>query len=659
MNSLKSFANKILSSPLRLVQRAKGLLGRIFLSRPSTSKKNKKYTEKQLEMDRRLVYNLSKKRIPNFRQLKYIKKYLSPKELWAIRLSFIVIFLSIVSLGVYFYFNNLQVVPVAGGVYSEGLIGSPKYINPLYSTVSDVDNDLSQLVYSSLFKRGPSGELVNDLISEYLISEDNKEYTFNIRSDVKWQDGTMLTADDILFTFAAIKDSQYKSPLKQSFIGVEAERLGDYSFKFILADTYAAFLELLTFGVLPANLWAQIPPETASLAELNLKPVGSGLYQFDELVKDKNGNIVEYSLKANPDYYNTPALVGLKYLFYPDFVEAVAAMNDNSVDGLSYLPLDYREDLLTPKAYHFYKLYLPQLTVIFFNQEHNKTLADKAVRQALIHALDRNDIINNFLAGDAYVVDSPILANSFAYNPEVKKYDYNKAKSEELLASVDWKKFSISAEDISQAEEDINSEEEDIRTKAEITLGMGEGEWRKKDDNYLTISLKTVERNENRDILEAIKKYWEEIGVKTLVEILPMTRIQNEVIRTREFDALFYGQIVGADPDPYAFWHSSQTGENGFNIANFADKVVDELLEDARLSLDQSLRQEKYFEFQNIIAEEVPAIFMYSPIYTYVQAKDLKGFNVTNILFPKDRFANVNEWYIKTGKKLIWPNDGN
>ncbi len=657
MNSLKSAANKIVSSALRQGRKIKGLLVQIFLSRARSGQKSKKNRQKQLDMDRRLVYNLSKKRIPGFRQLKHIKKYLSPGELLAIRASCATIFLSIIFLAVYFYFNNLQVVPIAGGVYSEGLIGSPKYINPLYSTVSDVDNDLSQLVYSSLFKRGPNGELINDLISEHLISEDNKEYTFNIRADVKWRDNTLLTADDVLFTFAAIKNSQYKSPLRQSFAGVEAERLGDHSFKFILVDPYAAFLELLTFGILPADLWAQIPPETASLAELNLKPVGSGLYQFDELIKDKNGNIIEYSLKANSDYYNTPALIDLKFLFYPDFVEAVAAMNDNSIDGLSYLPQNYKTDLLTPKAYCFHKLYLPQLTVVFFNQEHNKVLADKAVRHALIYALDRNDIINNTLSGDAYVVDSPILANSFAYNPEIKKYDHNKAKAEELLDSIDWKKSNISTDDISLAEEDINSEDEDIRAKAGMILNMGEGEWRKKDDNYLIISLKTVERNENRAVLEAIKKYWEEIGVKTNVDILPLARIQNEVIRTREFDALFYGQIVGADPDPYAFWHSSQTGENGFNIANFVNKEADQLLEDARLSSDQAVRQEKYFTFQNIIAEEVPAIFMYSPIYTYVQTKDVKGFNVTNILFPKDRFTNINEWYIKTGKKLIWPKD--
>jgi peptide/nickel transport system substrate-binding protein len=184
---------------------------------------------------------------------------------------------------------------------------------------------------------------------------------------------------------------------------------------------------------------------------------------------------------------------------------------------------------------------------------------------------------------------------------------------------------------------------------------MGEGEWRKKHDKYLIIRLATVDRNENAQIVEAIKRYWEQIGIKTEVKVFPVSVIQSEVIRERNFDSLFYGQVVGSDPDPYAFWHSSQTGDEGFNIANFVNKEVDELLEDARLVADQNERKEKYFRFQEIIAEEVPAIFMYSPLYTYMQSGNVKGFAVRDILLPRDRFANVEEWYLRTGQKLIWP----
>ena len=83
--------------------------------------------------------------------------------------------------------------------------------------------------------------------------------------------------------------------------------------------------------------------------------------------------------------------------------------------------------------------------------------------------------------------------------------------------------------------------------------------------------------------------------------IVTTTRINNEVIKTRQFDALFYGQVMGADPDPYAFWHSSQTGESGFNIANFASKEADKLLEDARVISDKGKRQEIYFKFQDCL----------------------------------------------------------
>ena len=112
--------------------------------------------------------------------------------------------------------------------------------------------------------------------------------------------------------------------------------------------------------------------------------------------------------------------------------------------------------------------------------------------------------------------------------------------------------------------------------------------------------------------------------------------------------------MLGADPDPYAFWHSSQVGLEGYNIANFNNKEVDQLLEDARLTSDTAKRQEYYKQFQKIVAEEEPAIFMYSPVYIYPQNTKLKGFAVKDILLPSDRLANVQEWYLQTGKHLVW-----
>ncbi len=652
MSSLK----KIIFSLKILLRRAKAIWPRFFIQRNSFKKhKEAQIRPKQVKLDKKLVFSLTKSRIPNPRQFKYLKNFLSPRELWLLRSGILMVVAGAIWWATVFYVHNRQVVPIVGGEYVEGLIGIPKHINPLYASVNDADNDISRLVYSSLFKRGKNGELVNDLVESYQISSDQKIYTFTLRPQVKWHDGHSLTADDIVFTFNALTNSQYKSPLRTSFGGIRIEKIDQRQFKFILDSPYAAFLELLTFGILPAHLWSQIPVESANLAELNLKPIGSGPFVFVNFLKDKQGEIKEYNLTPNKDYYGQVPLVNLKFMFFPDFTAAMAALNDNVVDGISYLPPEMKGDILRPQTYNFHKLFLPQLTLIFFNQAHNKFLADKAVRQALAFAIDRNAIVNNILDGNAYLVDGPILPNSFAYYQDIKKYTYNLKEADRLLLNIDWKLVDVTEEDVAQAREEVNSEDEEMKKKAEAILAVGPGRWRQKKGQFLVVNLKTVDRRENKRVVEAVRDYWEKIGVKTIVDVLPAVQLRQKVIKPRNFDALFYGLVTGADPDPYAFWHSSQAGVNGFNIADFVNKEADQLLEDARITSDIKARQEKYKKFQEIIAEQEPAIFMYSPIYIYPQSVKVKGFAVKNIIFPRDRFANIEEWYIKTGKKLIWP----
>jgi peptide/nickel transport system substrate-binding protein len=630
-----------------------GKVSRIFTFLKNKNNKKDLLGKKQFNLDEKLVLSLSKSRIPNLRQLKYIKKFLSPTELVIVRVSIFVIIISVLTWATNFYFNHLQIVPVKGGEYSEALIGGPKYINPLYSGINDVDNDIASLVYSSLFKTNPNGILQKDLIDSYEISGDGKTYSFKIIENAKWQDGRPVTADDIVFTFNAILNSQYKSNLRQSFLGVSIQKQDDFRFKFVLPEPYAAFLDLLTFGVMPAHVWSEIPAESAQLAELNMKPIGSGPYKPVGLSKDKSGKIKEYALAVNEEYYGAKPFINLRFKFYASFDEAIAALNSQDVNGLSYLPQAFKDQILTPNGFNFQKLYLPQLTLVFLNQKRNPNLADKVVRQALALAIDRNTIISQTLSGNAYAVYGPILSNSFAYKQDIKKYDYNKDEAIKKLESADWKLGEISAAQVDAATPDLNSKDEAKKAKAEEIVGMGVGKWRQKDGKFFVIDLKTVDRNENSEIINQIKKSWEDIGIKVSTQALPLAEIQGD-IKQRNFDALFYGEVVGSDPDPYAFWHSSQTGENGFNLSNFSNKDVDQILEDARVTSDQAKRQALYAKFQDIIAEEEPAIFMYSPVYTYVQSNKLKGFNVSSILLPKNRFSNISEWYLKTGKRVIF-----
>ncbi|MDD4272031.1 MAG: ABC transporter substrate-binding protein [Patescibacteria group bacterium] len=609
----------------------------------------------QAELDKKLVFSLAKSRWPSFKQLKYVKKYLNPTEQLAIGVCLAIILFSSIFLAARFYKTHLQVIPVAGGDYIEGAVGSIKYINPLYASFSDLDSDLTELVYSSLFKRNANAELVNDLAIGYEISSDGKVYTIKIRSDAVWHNMSPVTVDDIVFTFETIKNIKYKSPLRSAFTGVEISKVDDKTIQFNLAEPYAAFLDLLNFGILPQELWQQIEPASASLAELNLKPIGSGKYKFKSLVKDKSGNLRTYILTRNENYYGEKAHINtISFKLFGNLEETISALNNNLIDGLSYLPEQDKSQVVAQDSLNFYNLNLPKLSAVFFNSKSGLALMDKRVRQALAYAIDKNEIVNKVMAGNARVIDGPILPNSFAYNNQIKKYDYSTATSSNLLTGAGWKIVELTEADLVQAEKDLTDKDEAIKKQAEAKIRMGAGKWRVKDNNYLVIKLTTVDNQEYGQAAELIAKFWNDVNVKTEINLVPANQIQVDVIKSRAFDALIYGEITGADPDPYALWHSSQIGQSGLNIADYANKEVDKLLEDGRLTLDIKARQEKYKKFQEIIAEDEPAIFLYSPNYTYVQSKKIKGFNVKSIISPSDRFDDIARWYINTGKKIIW-----
>lgn len=627
-----------------------------FFSKKGFSKSKKIEIVAPHDLEKKLVLSLSKSRIPNLRQLKYIKKYLTPGEVLVIRASVVVIVFSTIFLATRFYLNHLKVVPVRGGTYIEGVVGVPKLINPLYSSVNDVDSDIASLVFSSLFKRDKYGKLNQDIVKEYSIEDSGKKYVFQIRDDIQWHDGKKLTVDDIVFTFNLIKEKKFNSPLRSGFVGVniEKDKESEGKFSFNLSEPYAAFAELLTFGILQKDIWSQATPDSILLDLKNLKPIGSGPFKFKDFVKGEKGGIRQYNLEINDSYYGAKPLVKISYKFFVSYEELISALNSGDIEGVSYLPKQYKQEIIVPKTYSFNKLYLPQATLLFFNDKNNAALADRSIKKALAYALDKNYIVNQVLNGDAYVVDGPILPGNFAYYSDLKKYEYNVAEAKKLLDSVDWKSSSITEANIEEAKVNAASTEDAVKKKAESTLRVGQGEWRMKDGNFLIVKITTTDHDDNTATVEAVRGFWEAIGVKTEISIVNAPDIRSEVIQDKNFEILFYGQSLSIDPDPYAFWHSSQISADGLNLASYNNKEVDQLLEEGRAVSDMAKRQEKYKRFQEIIADELPAIFVYSPSYIYTQNHKLKGFEVSNISIPADRFSNINEWYLETGKKINW-----
>ncbi|MEI7498484.1 MAG: ABC transporter substrate-binding protein [Candidatus Falkowbacteria bacterium] len=610
---------------------------------------------KQATIDHKLVYSLNRSRIPTTQQLKYIGTFLNKKEKIVMSVAGTILGIAIIFVGTRFMLRHLENIPAKGGTYTEGVVGSPKYLNPLYSSVNDVDADIVQLVYSSLLKRDTKGVLANDLATNIEISPDAKTYTVSLRQDAKWHNGSKVTAADVIFTFNAIRDPLYKSPLRSSFNGVAIDKVDDFKIIFALREPYAGFKDLLTFGILPQELWYQIPPNGAALAELNLKPVGSGPYKAKTLAKDKSGNIAAYRLEANDNYYGIkPLITDFDFKFYPSYEELISNLQDNKIDGINYLPNRLYAEVAGKTYLNYYKLNLPQSMAVFLNQKNNTNLADKKVRQALAYAINKNDLLNQVLLGNAREINGPILPESFAYTDKVKTYTFDAKKASDLLDAAGWKSIAVTDEIIAQAEKDKTSKDKKISVKAETLLSLGKGNWRNKDGQYFTIKLSGVDAGDGPAVLEAIKKYWEVLGVRVSLNIVDPSLIQGEIMRNHSFEALFYGEMIGADPDVYAFWHSSQSGEFGLNLSNYANKEIDKLLESARAAKTQTERVPIYTKFQELIAEDEPAIFLYSPVYNYIQNKQIKNFTTTAIVVPSDRLADAVDWYINTNKRFFW-----
>ncbi len=522
--------------------------------------------------------------------------------------------------GISFYYSRTQALPDFGGEYIEGSIGQPLRINPLLSASNDVDADLTQIVYDGLLKYNEKGAPVPDLSESYEINEEKTVYTFHLRKNVLWHDGEPFTAKDVLFTFNLMTDPAYKSPLRANWQGVTASLIDDYTIAFN-TNPYAGFLNNVSFGILPEHIWSSIEPNNFSLAQLNLEPIGTGPFKYNSFQKDSKGNILSYKLVANPNYFSgKPYLAKLSFNFYLDETSALDAYNRKEVMGISGLSTENVAAIKNQGSSILHKFFIPRYFAVFFNQTKNAAIADDKAREALNYATNREEIISAILAGNGQPIYSPILPGMPGYSADLGKVDYDLEKAKALLDSDDWK---VSANG-----------------------------FRVKNDKLLEINLITTDWDELAKTAEIIKTQWEKAGVKVNISSLSISDIQQNYIRPREYDALLFGQIVGADPDPYSFWHSTQKKDPGLNLALFGDSDTDKLIEDGRIEFDQQKRAEIYTDFQNALLKEMPAIFLYSPQYIYPVNKKVQGINIENLITPSKRFFNIDKWFINT--KRVW-----
>ncbi len=565
-------------------------------------------------------------------KIRLLPKVLSRKERYLI-IAFLFIFLgSLLSLPFTSFYHYTKASPDYGGSFSEGIVGEPRYINPLLSQSNDVDRDLVSLIYSSLMKYNEEGKLVPDLAKSYEISSDGLNYTLYLKEDAKWQDGIPVTAEDVAFTIQTAQNPDYGSLQRINWQGVDVEVVDEYTLILKLKNKYAQFLNNLTLNILPKHIWQDVKPVNFALSDFNLKPVGSGPYKFKKLKKDATGRITSYELDSNRNFYDgRPYIDSIELKFYNSEDEMISEYNKNNIESMAFVSANNLKKVKFKKRLNIEELKLPRYFGLFFNQSEAKILSDKNVRLALSYGTDKKDMINKILNGKGLETNSPMMKEVLDMVEDAKTYDYDLDKAKKLLANSGWG----------------SPDDKGILNKT----GKAKSSKEKPVTEKLTLRLTTPTWSELTNVANLLKEQWAKIGVELVIEVLPTPELQ-QIIKERSYQMLLFGEILNIDPDPFSLWHSSQKRDPGLNLALYDNKTVDDLLEKARQTLNPLERMKQYQDFQKLVVEDVPAVFLYNPLYIYAQTNSIKGFNSKVISMPSDRFSNVEKWHINT--KRSW-----
>lgn len=579
-------------------------------------------------------------KLPSKKQINLVFSSFSKKEWFIFACLMAVLFVSTISILENINKSFMVGVPMRGGSLSEGIIGTPRFINPVLAN-SPADQDLVSLIYSGLYRKSQNKTLIPDLAEKYEVSKSNLTYTFTLKKNIYFQDGKPVTVNDIIFTVNKIKDPIIKSPHKANWDGVSVEKVDEKTVRFNLKQPYPSFLENMTLGIMPAYLWSKSPIE---LNTANTSPTGSGPYMIKNTSKQSSGIIDYFELAPFKKFVlGKPYIQNINLHFYSNEDDLVKALTSGVVDQISSITPQNAE-ILKEKKYKIYSFVLPRIFGLFFNQNQNQIFTDKTVIRAINMAIDKNKIVREVLKGYGIVIDSPIPVKMSIDNTLGELPD--KTAREEILQKVNadlekngWKKGASGF-----LEKTIQTKKS-VKNKSKSASGT-------KTTKILEFSISTGNAPELTKTAELIKQDLSAIGMKVDVKTFEIGNLNQGVIRPRKYDTLLFGQIINRESDLFAFWHSSQRKDPGLNVSMYTNSKIDKILEDTFTITDEEKRIKKYAQFEDEIKKDMPAVFLYSSSFIYVMSKNLQGFSIDRIISPEDRFLNVYSWYTEMEK--VW-----
>ncbi len=544
-----------------------------------------------------------------------------------------ILILSIVAtaslLAVLWQLNNsiLIGVPENGGILREGLIGAPRFINPLLA-ISDTDRDLSAVIYSGLMRKGTAGQYIPDLAERFDISPDGKTYTFYLRKNLTWHDGKPVTAHDVVFTINQAVNPSVKSPRAGNWEGVAVSAKSDRVVSFTLPQPYSAFIGDVTMGILPSHIWGNIPAETLAFSELNTHPIGSGPYMIKSIENSGAGLPLYYSLTSFKDFaLGNPHIEEIRFYFYPNEAELITAREKGAIDNLGGITPEAAKKLARFGA-DIKQTPLPRVFGIFWNQNEAKIFTQAEVRKTLDESLDRKYIVENILEDFATVIDSPLPPSSLGYEKKL-------TLSEPIGLRIQQAKNTLTRAGWKPGPDGV----------LQKTVG--------KETLRLEFTITTADTAELKAIATLAKNTWEKMGAKVNIKIQDVADLQQSSIRPRKYDALLFGMSTSADSDLYSFWHSRERADPGLNVAMYANPTADKLLEKIKTEQNREVLTTDIKKLAIEIKKDQPAVFIYAPDFIYVISDDIRHMDLPFISIPADRLAHIYDWYLETDK--VWP----
>ena len=496
-----------------------------------------------------------------------------------------------------------------GGSLHEGMVGAPRFINPVLAQ-SQADNDLTRLLFTPLITIDADGAVLYNLVEDIDVSKDGLTYTVSLLPNIKFEDESVMDADDVIFTINAIKDPFIKSPLAQKWQGVDVEKIDQQTVSFKLARPYADFLYNLELGIIPQNVWRDINPQEFIFSTYNTYPVGNGPYKVDTIRTQESGVPEEYVLSRSTTSHESPYLSTLSFRFFQTQDELIDALNSGDVESAYGISPDKLDEINT-KGQVIHTDPLPRVFALFFNQSEQKIFESLAVRKAISYAIDKQGLVDTVFNGYASPINSP-----FAFPEEDAVYDPGAAI--EILEKDGWRK-----------------NEENIYTK---TIGGTL--------TPLEFSIAIPNVDDMRNVAEKIENDLRAIGIPVTIRSYEQGNLNQNIIRPREYESLLFGYEIEKPSDAYAFWHSSQISDPGLNVSVFKDASIDTSLQNLRAQKTTSLTS-----INQALINKFPAVFLYAPSYIYVLPEKINDASFS-LKKSSDRFNTIDNWYVET--RHVW-----